>query len=116
VRKAEQMLNESVLHTCHTSGCMIGNTQFRVVGMQRLENYELFRKFISYETRTATEVPVLCPNTKPAVHPWLASLAKKNKLSTAANTHITYCTGHLARTSYRLVVTDCRRDMRIVPG
>ena len=57
--------------------------------MQRLENKPIFQEFKKYETRVATELPLLSPLKRPpepAIHPWLKKLAKKNGLSVAANT------------------------------
>ena len=87
--KAEEMLNESLLPFCCNDrhGCKIQSQQFQVVSMKRLENHDLFMRFRQYESTTAHEVPVLCPNTRPSAHPWLEALAKKNELSCSANTH-----------------------------
>ena len=89
VSKAEQMLNESMHPSCvsASTGCQMDGLHFDVVRMVRLENRVLFNKYKHCESNTATQTPLLCPNTNPAGHPWLVSLARKNGLSLAANTH-----------------------------
>ena len=91
LKKAQQMMNESVLPLCRSpgDGCKVDLGQFFVVKMQRLENARLFERFRRREIVLSRNPHLFSRDIPPDVHPWIRRLQSKNGLPPSANAHYT---------------------------
>lgn len=90
-RRATEMLNNSVpLHGTARCTClgMQQEERFRLVRLERIENWAAFKRFKRYEAEVADFMDRngIVSQETPATHEWLRRLGDKNELSRQANT------------------------------
>eukprot|EP00928_Gymnodinium_smaydae_P050447 TRINITY_DN34010_c0_g1_i1.p1 TRINITY_DN34010_c0_g1~~TRINITY_DN34010_c0_g1_i1.p1 ORF type:complete len:312 (+),score=23.13 TRINITY_DN34010_c0_g1_i1:224-1159(+) len=121
-RRAECMLNDSILWNNSTNArcdCCLGQRDsFKVIGLERIENKQIFERFKVHEARIADAIARSGTNLKPisSHHDWLQRLGDKNGLCHACNSvyllhgtrrsHLDSICRHGLTTTYSLNGTD----------